>query len=103
MSCAINHVTLSGHTNRCKYVVSCTHDVSNIGIVEFTNNSGGGRFQLVFEYDKAKEIKVTLSILASQFSDLCPIQRFDMLGRAGDDSKASVSVEAEQILIIHRD
>lgn len=103
MSCAINHIALSGHTNRRKYVIPCTHDLPNVGIIEFVDYSCGGRFQLVLEDNEAKEIEVRLSVLAPHLFDFCPVQRLDMLGCASDDSEASVSVEVQQIVVIHRD
>ena len=103
MSCAINHITLSGYTNRRKYVVSCTHDLSNVGVIEFVDYACGGRFQLVLEDNEAKEVELRLSILAPHLLYLCPGQRFDMLGCASDDSKSPMSVEVQQIVVIHRD
>lgn len=103
MSCAINHITLSGHTDCRKYVIPCTHDLPNVGIIEFVDHTCGGRFQLVLEDNEAKEIEVRLRILAPHFCHLCPVQRLDMLGCASDNSKAPVSVEVQQVIVIHRD
>ena len=52
MSCAVNKVTFSGHTDSCKYIVSGTHDFANVCIVEFINDAGSSRFQFVFEDDE---------------------------------------------------
>ena len=53
VSCAVNEVTFSGHTNSCEYIISCTHNLANVRIVEFIDDAGSSRFQFIFEDDEA--------------------------------------------------
>jgi hypothetical protein len=44
MSRAINQITLSGNTDGGKDIVAGTHNLPDIGVVEFINHLGSGWF-----------------------------------------------------------
>ena len=103
MSGAINEITFSCDADGCEYVVSSAHDLANISLVEFLDHVRRGLFQFVFEDDKPEKFKLRFGVMTRQLFHFRPIQRCNVLSGTGDDSKSSVSIEAEQLLVVYRD
>ena len=103
MSSAINEITLSGNADGGEYVVSSAHDLANVSIVELVDHVRSSVLQFVFEDDKSEKLELRLGVMARHFFDFGPIQRFNVLSRTGNDPKASMSIESQQLLVVYWD
>lgn len=100
MSRAIDYLALSSYTYCRKNVISRAHDISDSRIVQLIYHCGGSQFQFIFEYYESNEVEVRFRVSAIQCLHSFFVQFLDVFGRKSNYSKASMSVEAEELIVI---
>lgn len=58
--CSVNHIAFACNTDRRKYVVPSTHNITNAGVIEFLDYCTSLWLQFVFEHYETNEIKFGL-------------------------------------------
>lgn len=101
MSRAIDYLALSSYTYCRKNVISRAHDISNSRIIQLIDHCGGSQLQFILEYYESNKIEVRFRVAAKHCMQTFFVQILDMFGCKSNYSKASMGIEAEELIVIH--
>ena len=100
MCSAVHQIALSCHADCSQDIVAGAHDIANSGLVELLDHPSRSRFELVLKDKEADEVKVRFSFRASHLLRFEPAQLDETFSCASNDSKASVSIVPQQVVVV---
>lgn len=101
MSCTIDYLAFSSYTYCRKNVVPRAHDISDSRFVQLIDHCDGSQLQFVFEYYESNKVEVRFRVTAKHCLHLFFVQVLDVFSCKSNYPKASMSVEAEELIVVH--
>ena len=101
MRCTVDQRALSSNANRSENIVACTHDLPYPGLFECFDSLSCRYLQLILKDYEAYHFEIAFCCLTLHSLQRCPVIR-NLFGRASYDTKASMSVETKEFLVVPR-